>query len=232
MGNKLIYFCISSVLIYCTSVVKQNDSRETETEKIINYWDAFPQNDDFDKIVIELDVNAQLPYHTTPQLFHKKHPPIADYKITDPERIDRLSRSLTGVRGIAGAIPSNRERNFAEKVGRIIFYKGELQYEITVSNDAFFMGPVMSDFHLFYSWDLAKLINDIALEAGPGLTQRGFISLCGARSIAINQWYHICEFDWEDEGIDRYEWRPAEIWNILPSKEEWLKLKGTPKPKE
>jgi hypothetical protein len=224
MENKHVLVCISSAVAFCAGMNFQ-ERPIAKVDKPTNYWEPFftSKSDDFDKIEIQLDV-SEVESHK-PRLFPKNHPAIGLRTVTDPDLIRILFRSLTGVQGKAGAKLTKRQYNFSEKVGRITFVRGASQYEITVSNSGFFMGPDMNEFHLFYSWRLAKLVNDIALEAGPGLTQEGFNSLCGARSIAGNQYFDICEADWQDDGFVRYKSRPAEIWNILPSRKEWLEFK-------
>lgn len=223
MENKHVLVCIYSAIAFCAGMNFQ-ERPIAKVDKPTNYWETFPDSIEYDKIEIQLNVSAEVESHK-PRLFPKDHPAIGLRTVTDPDLIGILARSFSGRRGIAGAKLTNRQRTFSEKVGRITFFRGDSQYEVTVANNGFFMGPHMNDFHLFYSWRLAKLVNDIALEAGPGLTQEGFNSLCGARAIAIHQYYDICEADWQKDGFLRYESRPAEIWNILPSRKEWLEFK-------
>ena len=87
------------------------------------------------------------------------------------------------------------------------------------------MGSEMNDFHMFHSWTLAALVNDAALKAGPGLRQGGFNSLCGASSIAKNQYFKFCGGSWDSAKWDAYENRLAELWNIFLDRSEWESVK-------
>jgi len=186
-----------------------------------NYWKTFPDAD-VDKIVIRIHTTEEM-NPIFPDLFLKNHPAIKDFTIDDRDEATRLARSITGASGVAGAKLFKHHRTFSQEMGTISFYFKEGKFDVIISNVGFFMGPELNDFHLFYSWRLAKLVNDVALKHGPGLCQMGFNSLSGASSIAGEQFLAICggEDDWDGDRYHLYKQRPANVWDIFPGIDEW-----------
>jgi len=219
MGIRHIAILISCSLVFGGEAPRQLESVNKQViEAPKDYWETFP--DGVDKVVVKI--------HTTdvlnpifPNLFVKNHPAIKDFTIDDPDAATRLARTITGASGVAGAKLFKHRRTFTQEMGTISFYRQEEKFDVTISNAGFFMGPELNDYHLFYSWRLAKLVNDISLKHGPGLCQEGFNSLSGARGIAVSQFMEICDGVWDRERFQIYEQRPAKVWDIFPSFDEW-----------
>ena len=190
---------------------------------VSNAWTSFPTSD-IERVVIEIErVEPDNLFHD--KLFLPDHPMIPRFEIDDPEAATQLARMITGVQGVAGAVLPAPERYGAERMGVISFFTKKQRYDVTISNVGFFMGLEMNDFYMFHSWALAKLVNDAALKVGPGLRQGGFNSLCGAGSIAGDQYFEFCEGNWDRAKWDAYENRPAELWNIFLDRSEWETVK-------
>ena len=209
--TSIILFCLLAVSLWTSGQVPAPPK---------NYWEEFPDSD-VDRVVVNL--------HTTdvvnsiqPRLYSQNEPTkVKDFTISDPEEVNRLTSSITGVNGEAGAKLSNHRRYLAQEMGTISFFQKGKKFDVTISNCGFFMGPELNDFHLFYSWTLAKLVNDISKKHGASLSQEGFNALSGARSIATKQFFEISEGNWNEKRFQIYKNRPAEVWDILPARDDW-----------
>jgi len=200
-------------LAYCLIFANVAASQIAEAPK--DYWKTFP-NSDADRIVVKIQATEVMDA-VLPKLFLENHPTIDDFTIDKVDEVNALNRSITGVNGVAGAKLLKHHRNFAQKLGTISFYHRKEKFDVTIANVGFFMGPDLNDYHLFYSWRLAKLLNDVALSHGPGLSQEGFNSLSGLSSIAGDQFLEVCDGNWDTDRFKIYKQRPANIWNALPS---------------
>ena len=214
MENKIITIVLSSLLavsVWTNGQVADNPE---------NYWETFPDSH-VDRIVVNLHT-TDVTNSIQPGIFGaNEQTKIKDFAISNREKVDQLTYSITGVNGVAGAKLRKHRRYLAQEMGTISFYQKGKKFDVTISNCGFFMGPDLNDFHLFYSWTLAKLINDILKKQGTCLSQEGFNALSGARSIATKQFFEISEGNWDENRFKIYKNRPANVWNILPAYDEW-----------
>lgn len=241
MENKFILIILSCTLpLGCTAEVpdkpvpiKQVVNKLAVKKEVVktpkDYWKEFP-DDGVEKIIVIIHTTKVIGI-PSPNLFLKNnHPAIKKFTIDDPDEVTRLTYEITGVSGEAGAKLFKHHRTFAKKMGTISFYRKGKKFDVTISNVGFFMGTELNNYHLFYSWRLAKLVNDISKKYGPGLCQGGFNSLAGAGPIVSDQIDEICNNNKNNERsrichkqFQLYKQRPANIWNMFPKIDEWPK---------